>query len=110
MWQAASVWLTALAFFGAGLFNAIGTPATQRDFVRWGYPAWWCRVTGGLEIATAVLIGWPVTREAGLVLGTIVIAAAILTVLRHRAFSHLTPLGLFVALLALAGLGPLFFG
>jgi hypothetical protein len=22
-------------------FNAIGTPATQSDFARWGYPRWW---------------------------------------------------------------------
>jgi hypothetical protein len=30
------------------------------------------------------------------------IAAAVLTVLRHRDFSHLVPLGVFVALIALA--------
>ena len=97
-----SIWLLVAAFFGAGLFNAIGSPATQSSFVRWGYPAWWCRVTGGLEVADAVLIALPVTRGAGLILGAVVIAAAILTVLRHHEFSHLAPLGLFVALLALA--------
>ncbi len=32
------VWLLVVAFFGAGLFNAIGTRATQDDFARWGYP------------------------------------------------------------------------
>ena len=46
-----SIWLLALAFFGAGLFNAVGTPGTRSDFLRWGYPAWWCRVTGGLRRA-----------------------------------------------------------
>jgi len=98
-----ATWLVAVAFFGAGLFNAIGTPATQNSFVRWGYPRWWCRVTGGLEMAIAVLIAFPVTRGAGLILGAIVIAVAALTVLRHREFSHLAPLALFAALLALAG-------
>ncbi len=78
------VWLLAAAFFGAGLFNAIGTPATQSSFVRWSYPAWWCHVTGGLEMANAVII-----------------AAAVLTVLRRREFSHLAPLSLFAALLVL---------
>jgi hypothetical protein len=96
-----SIWLVVAAFFGAGLFNAIGTPATQNGFVRWGYPRWWCRVTGGLEIAVAVLIAVPVTLEAGLVLGAAIIAAAALTVLRHREFPHLAPLALFAALLAL---------
>ena len=97
-----SIWLSVAAFFGAGLFNAIGTPATQRDFVRWGYPAWFCRVTGALEVASAVMIALPVTRTLGLILGAIIIAAAVLTVLRRREFSHLAPLGLFVTLLALA--------
>ena len=102
MLHTVSTWLLVAAFFGAGLFNAIGSPATQSSFVRWGYPAWWCRVTGGLEVADALLIALPVTRKAGLILGAVIIAAAVLTVLRRREFSHLPPLGLFVALLALA--------
>ena len=97
-----SVWLLVAAFFGAGLFNAIGTPATRSSFVRWGFPAWWCRVTGGLEMANAVLIALPVTRGVGLILGAVIVAAAGLTVLRHREYSHLAPLSLFVALLVLA--------
>jgi len=97
-----SIWLLVAAFFGAGLFNAISTPATQSSFVRWGYPTWWCRVTGELEMANAVLIAPAVTRGVGLILGAVTIAAAVLTVLRHREFSHFAPLGLFVALLVLA--------
>ena len=96
-------WITVAALLGAGLFNAIGTAATQRDFVRWGFPAWWCRVTGGLEMASAVLVALPATREAGLILGAVIIAAAILTVLRRHEFAHLPQLGLFVVLLGLAG-------
>ncbi len=96
------LWLVVAAFFGAGLFNAIGTPATQSSFVRWGYPWWWCRVTGGLEMANAVLIALPATFRLGVILGAVIIAAAVFTVLRHREFSHLAPLSLFVALLLLA--------
>ena len=97
----AALWLLVAAFVGAGVVNALGSPATQSSFVRWGYPAWWCRVTGGLEIATAVLITVPATRVAGLVLGAVTIAAAAATVVRHRNFAHLAPLGLFAALLGL---------
>ncbi|KWV51790.1 hypothetical protein AS156_11925 [Bradyrhizobium macuxiense] len=104
MVHALSVWLLVAGFFGAGLINAIGTPATQSDFVRWGYPRWWGRVTGGLEMVSAVLIALPVSRIAGLTLGAAIIAVAVLTVLRHRDFSHLVPLGVFVAAIALAGL------
>ena len=50
---------------------------------------------------SAVLIALPVSRIVGLALGALVIAAAVLTVLRHRNFSHLVPLSVFVALIAL---------
>ena len=97
-----AVWLLVVAFFGAGLFNAIGTRATRDDFARWGYPRWWCRVTGGLEVVSAALIGLPAGRDAGMALGAIIITAAIVTVLRRREFSHAAPLGAFAALLMLA--------
>jgi hypothetical protein len=102
MVHALSIWLLVAGFFGAGLFNAIGTPATQSDFARWGYPRWWGRFTGGLEIMSAVLIAFPVSRIGGLALGAVIIAAAVLTVLRHREFAHLAPLSVFVAVIALA--------
>ena len=95
------VWLLVAAFFGAGLFNAIGRPATQDDFARWGYPRWWCRVAGGLEIVSAALIALPACRGQGVALGAVIIAAAMATVLRRREFSHAAPLGVFAALLAL---------
>ena len=102
MIHALSIWLLVAGFFGAGLFNAIGTPATQSDFARWGYPRWWGRFTGGLEMMSAVLIALPVSRIVGLALGAVIIAAAVLTVLRHREFTHLAPLSVFVAVIALA--------
>jgi hypothetical protein len=101
MIETLSTWLLVAAFFGAGLFNAIGTAATQQDFVRWGYPSWWCRVTGGLEMVAAVLIAVPATHGVGLIFAAAIIAAAILTVLRHRELAHLAPLGIFAALLVL---------
>ncbi|WP_375776182.1 DoxX family protein [Bradyrhizobium sp. ma5] len=102
MIHALSIWLLAAGLFGAGVFNAISTPAIQGDFARWGYPRWWGILTGGLEIISAALIALPVSRIPGLVLGAVIIAAAVFTVLRHRDFSHLVPLGVFVVLMALA--------
>ena len=59
-------------------------------------------MTGGLEMVAAVLITLPGSREAGLILGAAIVAAAVLTVLRHRDFPHLAPLSVFVALIVLA--------
>jgi hypothetical protein len=100
MIHAISIWLLVAAFTGAGLVNAIGTAGTRSDFARWGYPHWWGRLTGAPELVCAVLIALPVSHIAGLALGALIIAAAILTVLRHREWTHLVPLGLFVALIA----------
>ena len=102
MLHALSIWLLGAAFFGAGVFNAIGAPATKRDFARWGYPPWWNLLTGGLEILCAALIALPVSRTAGLALGAVIVAAAVFTVLRHLDYSHLVPLSVFVILTALA--------
>lgn len=96
------IWLLAAAFTSAGLFNAIATSTNRSNFVRWGYPAWWCRVTGGLEITAAILVALPATRAAGLILCAAILAAAALTILRHREFSHLAPIGCFAALLLMA--------
>ena len=97
-----SIWLLVAAFFGAGVFNAIGTQATKSDYARWGYPRWWSFVTGGLEIMSAALIALPASRIVGLALGAVIILAAVVTVLRHRDFSHLAALSVFAALIALA--------
>jgi DoxX-like family len=102
MVHALSIWMLVAAFFGAGVFNALGAPATRSGFARWGYPRWWCFLTGGLEILSAILIALPASRLVGLALGAVIIAAAIITVLRHRDLSHLAPLSVFVALIALA--------
>lgn len=97
-----AVRLLVVAFVGAGLFNVIGTRATQDDFARWGYPRWWCRVTGGVEILVAALIAFPAGRSIGMAFGAVIIAAAVVTILRLREFSHTAPLGAFAALLVLA--------
>lgn len=97
-----SIWFLVVAFCGAGLANVIRSSATRNDFARWGYPPWWGIVAGGLEIVSAAMIAFPVSRTAGIVLGAAIVAAALLSVLRHREYSHLAPLSVFVTLIALA--------
>jgi hypothetical protein len=58
--------------------------------------------SAGLELLSAILIALPPGRPGGLGLGAIIIVAASLTVLRHREYRHLVPLGVFLALIALA--------
>lgn len=78
MLHSIAVWLLVAGFAGAGLFNAVGTRATQYDFARWGYPRW-CRVTRGLEIVAAALIVFPASRNVGMALGAMIIAVAVVT-------------------------------
>ena len=96
------VWLLVVAFFGGRSFNAIGTRATRDTIARWGYPRWWCRVTGGLEIVVAALLAVPVSRDVGSALGATIIVAAVVTIVRRREFAHMAPLALFWFLPALA--------
>jgi hypothetical protein len=94
-------WLLAIAFAGAGLFNAVGGAAVQAQFMRWGYPTWWNLVTAAVEMLGAALIVVPETRMWGLALGTMVMIAAIATVIWRREYQHLPP---GVALAALIGI------
>jgi len=91
------IWLLAAAFASAGLFNAIATSTTRSNFGSMGYPAWWCRVTADWKYRPQFLVAIPATRAVGLVLCAVILAAAALTILRHREFSHLAPIGCFAA-------------
>ena len=97
----ALAWLLALAFTGAGLFNAMGGAVAQAQFLRWGYPAWWNFVTAALEALSAALIVVSRARIWGLALGAMVLIAAMATVTWRGEYEHLPPA---VALAALIGI------
>ena len=97
-----AVWALVIGYAGAGLVNVISGQAARKSFIRWGYPAWWGRLTGGLEIVSAALIALPQSRGAGYLLGGVIILAAVATLLRHRHYSHLPPCILFLAVTAVA--------
>jgi hypothetical protein len=58
-------------------------------------------VLGDWQILTAALIAVPLARSAGIVLGALVILAAVATLLRHRAFAQLPPAVAFLVVIAL---------
>ncbi|GBQ89431.1 DoxX family protein [Asaia krungthepensis] len=93
--------LLMVAMAGAGLVNLLGRDALRVQFVQWGYPGWWCRVTGVLEWACVALMIFPQTRPVGLGLASMILLAVLVTLLRWRAFSHLPAPGMLVVLLVL---------
>lgn len=93
------IWILAAAFFLAGVINAIGTQSTRRDFARWGYPEWWGKLTGILEICCAGMLIYSGSLLAGLTLGSIIIAAALVTLVRFREFKHLIPAVVYAVLI-----------
>ena len=95
-------WLLALAFLGAGVVNAAGSAKIKDDFARWGYPRWWNRLTGGLEVLVAALIAMPSARVGGVTLGAAICVAAGATVVRYKDYGHLAPAAGLTALSALS--------
>lgn len=92
--------LTALAFAAAGVANAANVGGAEESFRAWGYPRGWRWVTAGLEFGGAVALLVPSTRSPALVVLWLVVAAAVATLIRHRAgLSHVAPALVFGALL-----------
>ncbi len=84
--------ITALAFTGAGVANALDLGGTAKSFNDWGYPRALRFITAVLEVAGAAMLIEPRTREAGVALLGLVIVGALLTLLRARAgWRHLAP-------------------
>ena len=77
------------AFFGVGsVVNVLAPGATAAEYRRWGYPDWFHFVTGGLELATAVLLALPTTRLLGAGLGAAIMLAAAATVIVHGEYAR----------------------
>lgn len=97
-----TTWLAAAAFFIGGVVNASGNRTIRNDFVRYGFPSWWCWVTAALELLTAVLLLSDATFFIGIALGALIMIAAIVSVMRARSFRHVPPPAVFLLLLIIA--------
>ena len=78
-----------LVMIGAGIVNFVGPQSVRDSFLRWGYPAGFHRVTGGLEVVAGLLLLVPTTRWAGAIGSVVILASAAMTLIRCREWSHL---------------------
>ena len=87
-----AVWLPivlGIVMIGAGAVNLIGPGSVRDSFARWGYPAGFHRLTGGLEVTAGLLLLIPATSRAGAIGSAAILLAAMMTLIRHRDWTHL---------------------
>ena len=87
-----AVWLPialGVVMIGAGVVNFFGPKSVRDSFARWGYPAGFHRVTGELEVAAGLLLLIPATSRAGAIGSVAILLAAVMTLIRHRDWTHL---------------------
>lgn len=91
--------IVAVLFAVAGVVNLARPSGVKRDFVRWGYPAWFQLLCGALELLSAALLLSQHTRVLGLMLAGTIMVGALFTLVRNREpFQHLAPALIFSAL------------
>jgi uncharacterized membrane protein YphA (DoxX/SURF4 family) len=78
-----------VVMIGAGVVNFVGPRSVRDSFARWGYPAGFHRVTGGLEGSAGLLLLIPATARAGAIGSAAILLAAVMMLIRHRDWTHL---------------------
>lgn len=92
----------AAAFLVGSIVNATALKTIRDEFVRYGFPSWWCWVTALLEFTTAILLVLRPTFAIGAALGSCIMIAAIFAVVRARDFRHTLAPAVFLLLLMIA--------
>jgi len=93
----------ALLFFVTGGTKLIASPSHVANFAKWGYPLWFMYVTGGLEVAAALLLILPITRYYGATLIVFTMIGAIFTHMRAGEWFFVgTPILLLIAALMIS--------
>lgn len=86
--EAILAWSLAAFFLVGAVGNWLAPAKVRADYVRWGYPDGFHRITSVLEFATSILLVFPSTRIPGIGLGVAIMLAAIITLLRSREYLH----------------------
>ena len=94
--------IAAAAFLIGAVVNASARKPIRQEFVRYGFPWWWCWVTALLEFTTVVLLLLRPTFMLGVVLGVCIMIAAIFAIVRARDYRHIPPPAIFLLLLVIA--------
>ena len=100
-----AIWLPialGVVMIGAGVVNIAGPGSVRASFARWGYPAGFHRVTGGLEVAAGALLLFPGTSRVGAIGSLVIQLAAMMTLVRHRDWTHLPGAALLTAVAVVA--------
>ncbi len=93
---------SAFAFLAGSVINATALKPIREEFVRYGFPWWWCWVTALLELLTAFLLVIGSTFAIGAALGGCIMVAAIFAVIWARDFRRILPPAIFLLLLLVA--------
>jgi hypothetical protein len=95
------LWVLA-AFFALGAIgNIFASESILADYERWGYPSWFHYITGLVELTVSLLL---ITRFRmwGALLGSLIMASAVATVLFHGEYPRAIPPLVTLALCLLA--------
>lgn len=74
---------------GTGAVNLAGPALARENFARWGYPAGFHRVTGFVEVVAGLLLMIPATSQVGAIENSVIMLAAVATLVRSRDWGHL---------------------
>lgn len=102
-WITTLAWLLVVFFLVGAIGNIFASEQIAADYARWGYPGWFHYFTGAVELIVAILLAVASVRFWGAALGSLVMCAALLTVLLHGEFGHaIAPLIVMVLSIAIA--------
>jgi hypothetical protein len=96
-------WALAAFFLLAFFNNTFAVKLVGPEYRRWGYPDWFHFVSGGMDLAVALLLPLAVTRLFGEALGCGIMLVAIATVVFHREYHRAAPPLIVFVLLSVVG-------
>lgn len=82
----ATAYTLCFAFGVVGLVQFAGIDFVRRAYLRWGYPAWTARLTGGVELLSALLLASASARPLGVALAAGINFIVVVLLLKNRAY------------------------